>query len=303
MIKNPETACEIALQPIRRFDFDAAILFSDILTIPDAMGLGLHFVENEGPRFHRPLSDERAVLALRPPPPGSLDYVAAACRETRRALPKTTPLIGFCGSPWTLACYMIDGGGGGFWRARAMLHSRPELLKKTLAVNAAAVAELLCLQIENGAQAAMIFDSWGGLLAGGDYEDFSLSPIREAVATIKKRHPKTPLIVFARGGGLQLPAIAACGCDAVGVDWPLSLKAAQRIVGERTAIQGNMDPAALLADPAAAAAAAKKTLSDFGDSPGHIFNLGHGVDKTTPPDNVQALTDTVRAHTLPSIPD
>ena len=303
MIKNPETACEIALQPIRRFDFDAAILFSDILTIPDAMGLGLHFVENEGPRFHHPLSDERAVLALRPPPPGALDYVAAACRETRRALPKTTPLIGFCGSPWTLACYMIDGGGGGFWRARAMLHSRPELLKKTLAVNAAAVAELLCLQIENGAQAAMIFDSWGGLLAGGDYEDFSLSPIREAVATIKKRHPKTPLIVFARGGGLQLPAIAACGCDAVGVDWPLSLKAAQRIVGERTAIQGNMDPAALLADPAAAAAAAKKTLSDFGDSPGHIFNLGHGVDKTTPPDNVQALTDTVRAHTLPSPQD
>ena len=297
MMKTPETACEITLQPVRRFGFDAAIIFSDILTIPDAMGLGLHFVENEGPRFSYPLNDERDIKKLLPPPPESLNYVAEACRLTRRALPAGTPLIGFCGSPWTLACYMIDGGGGGdFWQTRKMRHVRPDLLHHLLRANTAAAVELLCAQIDAGAQVAMIFDSWGGLLGGEDYEDFSLAYIRQIVAEVRCR-TNAPIIVFARNCGFQLPSIAACGCDAMGVDWQIPLMAARRMAS-RIAIQGNLDPAVLLTAPENVAAAAAKTLEDFGNEPGHIFNLGHGVNKNTPPENVAALVDTVRAYKL-----
>ncbi len=298
MMKTPEIACEITLQPIRRFGFDAAIIFSDILTIPDAMGLGLHFVENEGPKFTHPVADEAAIAKLRPPPPDSLRYVADACRMTREALPSNTPLIGFCGAPWTLACYMIDGGSGAFWRTRHMRHAHPQLLQKVLQLNAEAAADLLCLQIDAGAQAVMIFDSWGGLLGGDAYEEFSLAHIRTIITEVKRRHANTPIIVFGRNCGLQLPAIAASGCDAVGVDWTMPLAAARRMVVDRTAIQGNLDPAALMGDTATAAAATEKTLADFGDAPGHIFNLGHGVDKNTPPENVAALVEAVHNHSI-----
>lgn len=298
MLKNPEIACEITLQPVRRFGFDAAIIFSDILTIPDAMGLELYFVENEGPRFRRPLDSEVAIAKLAPPPAESLAFAAEACALARRELPKNTPLIGFCGAPWTLACYMADGGGGGFWKTRALRHSRPDLLHRILEINAAAAADLLAAQLAAGAQVAMIFDSWGGLLDGGGYEEFSLSYIRKIIESLRRRAPDAPIIVFARNCGFQLPQIAACGCDAVGVDWQIPLAAARRAVADKTAVQGNLDPAALLSSPENAAAAAKKTLADFGNAPGHIFNLGHGVDKTTPPENVAALVETVRAHSV-----
>ena len=290
MLKTPETACEITLQPVRRFGFDAAIIFSDILSIPDAMGLRLHFVENEGPRFANPADSEEAILKLRAPPPESLEYASAACGLARRALPAEVPLIGFCGSPWTLACYMIDGGGGEFWRARKMRHARPDLLHRILEINAEACIGLLRAQLAAGAQAAMIFDSWGGLLGGGDYEEFSLDYIRRIVAAAAP----APTIVFARNCGFHLPKIAATGCDAAGVDWQTPLAAARRMAAGRTAIQGNLDPAALLSDGESAQAAARRTLEDFGGAPGHIFNLGHGVNKNTPPENVAALVEAVK---------
>ena len=293
MAQNPAIACEITLQPVRRFDFDAAIIFSDILTIPDAMGLGLFFSEGEGPRFERPLQSEDDIVRLHPAPLEKLEYVGAACTLTRQALPAQTPLIGFCGAPFTLACYMIDGGSGGFWRTREMRFSRPDLLHQVLAMNAASCADLLCAQVAAGCQAVMIFDSWGGLLGGDEYEQFSLAYIRRVVAAVKEK-TTAPVIVFGRQCGLHLPAIAACGCDAVGVDWQTPLRLARRMVGERVAIQGNLDPAALLGTPDSVAAAAQNTLADYGDGDGHIFNLGHGVDKNTPPENVAALVEAVR---------
>ena len=305
MLKNPEIACEITLQPVRRFDFDAAIIFSDILTIPDAMGLELHFAENEGPRFMRPPESESDILGLSPPPEGSLNYVAEACALARKALPAGTPLIGFCGAPWTLACYMLEKGGGGggkagaFWAARTMRHSRPDLLRRILEINAAACADLLSAQLSAGAQVAMIFDSWGGLLDGRGYEEFSLAYVRRIISDLRGRFPGAPVVVFGRGCGFHLPQIAAAGCDAAGVDWQIPLSAARRAVAGKTALQGNLDPAALLSTPENAAAAAEKTLADYGDSPGHIFNLGHGVDKNTPPENVAAVVEAVRARGIP----
>lgn len=289
-MKTPEIACEITLQPVRRFGFDAAIIFSDILTIPDAMGLGLYFAEGEGPRFSAPADSEDAILKLHPPPPESLVYAADACALTREKLPPAVPLIGFCGSPWTLACYMIDGAGGDFWKARKMRYARPDLLHRLLQTNADGCITLLRAQLAAGAQAAMIFDSWGGLLGGGDYEIFSLNYIRKIVAAIAP----APVIVFARNCGFHLPKIAASGCDVVGVDWQTPLSAARRMAGGRVAIQGNLDPAVLLTNPETVAKATKTALEDFGDAPGHIFNLGHGVNKNTPPENVAALVETVQ---------
>ena len=293
MINNPQIACEITLQPIRRFGLDAAIIFSDILTVPDAMGLGLHFIESEGPKLRHPITDENAVQQLRRPDPSSYQYVAEACRLTREALPPDIPLIGFCGSPWTLACYMIDGEGGKeFWRARQMLYTRPDLLHQLLTLNAEACADLLIMQINNGAQVAMIFDSWGGLLGAPHYEDFSLAYMRRIISRIKQHNDNTPVIVFARQCGYQLPNMLTCGCDAIGVDWQVPLSAARRMAAGKIAIQGNMDPAALLTSPAIAAAVAHQTLEDYGKTPGHIFNLGHGINKNTPPDNVAAIVET-----------
>ena len=296
MAQSPPTACEITLQPVNRFGLDAAILFSDILTIPDAMGLGLHFIDGEGPKLQHPLSDENAVNCLRDMAIEDVDYVFAACRLVAAELPQTTPLIGFCGSPWTLACYMIDGGGGGFWRARAMLYSRPDLLHRILTANAKAAAALLNGQLAAGCKVAMIFDSWGGLLGGGDYESFSLRYVRDIIAAVKAQNPAAPIVVFARQCGGHLAQLAACGCDAVGVDWQMPMSQARTRTGGKIALQGNMDPAVLLSSAAAVRREATRILQDFGDAPGHIFNLGHGVDKNTPPDNVAALADVVREY-------
>lgn len=293
LVETPELACEATLQPIARFGFDAAILFSDILTAPNAMGLGLRFVDGEGPRFLRPLRDEAAVAALRPPPPESLEFVRAAARLCAREL--KTPLIGFCGSPFTLACYMIEGrGDGNFLLARKMLLSRPDLFESILAVNVRAAADSLAAQAESGAAALMIFDSWGGLLRGADYRRFSLAPIARVIDELRARGALCPLIVFARGGGTQIGRVAETGCDCVGVDWQTSLRAARRSLAGKAAAQGNVDPAALLADEKTAVRETRRALRAAGDGRGFVLNLGHGIDRRTPPQNVEAMVRTAR---------
>ena len=298
LAKTPELACEVTLQPLRRFALDAAIIFSDILTVADALQLGLHFVDGEGPRLSAPLQNEAAFARL-PKRADSLQYVFDACALTRREMPAQTPLIGFVGAPFTLACYMIDGRGGAFWQTRRMLRERPDLLHTALAAAANTAAELLLGQILAGCNVGMVFDSWGGLLADDEYEEFSLQYIRQIVRRVKAGAAGAPVIVFGRQCALSLPAIASCGCDAAGVDWQTALPTAQKLSGGKVALQGNLDPAALLADEATARAATEKTLRSFGDAPGHIFNLGHGVDKNTPPQNVAALVEAVHNHALP----
>jgi len=300
LCKTPELACEVTLQPLERYRLDAAILFSDILTIPDAMGLGLYFVEGEGPKFERPVRDEAAVKQLAvPDPSGELRYVTDAVRTIRGALAGRVPLIGFSGSPWTLACYMVEGGASDDFREiKTMLYRRPDLLERILDVNAAAVAAYLDAQIEAGAQALMIFDSWGGVLADGAYQRFSLEPMRRVIAALKRRVDE-PLIVFTKGGGGWLEEMAGIGCDAIGVDWTVNLGRARARVGDRVALQGNLDPMALMARPEQVRAEAIRVLDDFGApkaGAGHVFNLGHGISQFTPPDNVAVLVETVHDH-------
>jgi len=294
LAKTPELACEVTLQPLERFPLDAAILFSDILTIPDAMGLGLYFAEGEGPRFERPLRDEAAVRKLAAPDPAAeLRYVTDAVRTTRRALGDRVPLIGFSGSPYTLACYMVEGSGSDDWRVlKEMLYSRPDLLHRILAVNAEAVAAYLNAQIEAGAQAVMIFDTWGGNLTAAGYEEFSLAYMRKVIAKVRG----APCIVFTKGAGNWLEAIAASGCNAVGLDWTIAPADARRRIGAKVALQGNLDPAALAAAPDAVRAEARRVLDAFGVAPGHIFNLGHGISPNARVDSVAALVDEVRTY-------
>lgn len=294
MVHTPSAASEVTLQPIERFGFDASIIFSDILIVAEAMDLGLHFVEGEGPKLSKPLTGAAAVSALPVPPLDAYPYLYDAIAETRRHLPPTTPLIGFAGAPFTLACYMVDGGGGAFWRARAMYRQHPALFEEILQRTARAVAQLLIGQLQAGCQVAMLFDSWGGLLADNQYERFSLRYIREIIAEVHAAVPQAPVIVFGRQCGLSLPAIGECGCAAAGVDWHTAMSTARRLTGDKVALQGNMDPAVLLTDGKTIAAEAARIMADFGDAPGHIFNLGHGVDKSTPPENVAALVEAVR---------
>ena len=293
LVRNPDLACEVALQPVNRFGLDAAIVFSDILVIPDAMGLGLRFEEGAGPRFERPVRDERAVGKLEEPPPEALEYVARACQTTRAALPTGIPLIGFCGSPFTLACYMVDGRGSDFWHARHMMHARPDLFRRIVEVNARAASASLVAQARAGCEVVMIFDSWGGLLDRRNYELFSLGPIRKVVAAVQ-RFTKAPIIVFARGCGPFLSDIASTRCDCVGVDWHTTLSEARRRTRGRVSLQGNLDPAALAGDIMTAKKAARAVLKEHGPGPGHIFNLGHGMDRRTPPQNVEAVVETAR---------
>ncbi|MCL4763608.1 MAG: uroporphyrinogen decarboxylase [Burkholderiales bacterium] len=300
LCKTPDLACEVTLQPLERYRLDAAILFSDILTVPDAMGLGLYFAEGEGPKFERPVRDEAAVRQLAvPDPSGELRYVTDAVRTIRGALAGSVPLIGFSGSPWTLACYMVEGGASDDFREiKTMLYRRPDLLGRILDVNAAAVAAYLDAQIEAGAQALMIFDSWGGALADGAYQRFSLEPMRRVIAALRREHDE-PVIVFTKGGGLWLDDIAGIGCDAVGVDWTVNLGRARAQVGSRCALQGNLDPMVLMAGPDAVRTEAIRVLDDFGApkaGAGHVFNLGHGISQFTPPDNVAVLVETVHDH-------
>ena len=300
LAKSPAFATEVTLQPLERFPLDAAILFSDILTVPDAMGLGLYFTEGEGPRFERPLRDEAAIGALAAPDPADrLRYVLDAVREIRKALAGRVPLIGFSGSPFTLACYMVEGSGSDDWRAlKTMLYARPDLLHRILDINARAVTDYLNAQIEAGAQVVMIFDTWGGQLSHAAYEEFSLAYARRVIAGLRKESAgrRVPSILFTKGGGAWLEAMAASGCDAVGLDWTTDAAAARARVGSRVALQGNLDPAALFAPPERVRMEVRRVLDAFGSAPGHVFNLGHGIAPKTPVECVAALVDEVRAY-------
>jgi uroporphyrinogen decarboxylase len=303
---NPDFATEVTLQPLERFPLDAAILFSDILTVPDAMGLGLHFVNGEGPRFARPVRDEADVARLGVPDMERLRYVFEAVGSIRRALNGRVPLIGFAGSPWTLACYMVEGGGSNDYRlVKTLMYARPDLMHRILELNATAVAHYLNAQIEAGAQAVMVFDSWGGVLADGAFQTFSLGYMRGVVAQLRREHEgrRVPCIVFTKGGGLWLEQIADCGADVVGVDWTVDLGMARRRMGDRVALQGNLDPMALFGTPQSLQAEARRVLDSFGapgSTGGHVFNLGHGINQHTPVHQVATLVETVHAHSRES---
>ena len=298
LAKTPSLATEVTLQPLDRFPLDAAIIFSDILTVPDAMGLGLYFAEGEGPKFERPVRDEAAVRALAAPDPATtLRYVTDAISETRRALDGRVPLIGFSGSPWTLACYMVEGGGSDDYRTvKTMLYARPDLMHRILEVNADAVTQYLNAQVEAGAQALMLFDSWGGTLSNAAYAAFSLPYMQRVIAGLKREHDgrRVPVIMFTKGGGQWLEQMAGAGCDALGLDWTTDLALARQRVGARVALQGNLDPMVLLTSPEAVAQEAKRILAEYGQGSGHVFNLGHGISQHTPPENVEVLVRTVR---------
>ena len=300
LCKNAELACEVTLQPLERFPLDAAILFSDILTVPDAMDLGLYFAEGEGPRFERPLRDEAAIRALAAPDPhGELRYVIDAVSTIRKALDGRVPLIGFSGSPWTLACYMVEGSSSSDYRhIKALAYTRPDLLHHILDVTAEAVIAYLNAQIAAGAQAVMIFDSWGGVLSEAAYAEFSLPYMARIVAGLTRENEgrRVPNIVFTKGGGLWLERIAGCGADAVGLDWTMDIGRARALVGDRVALQGNIDPAVLFGSHEIIAAEARRILDAFGNHPGHVFNLGHGISQFTPPEAVSVLAETVHSH-------
>ncbi|MHB1607566.1 MAG: uroporphyrinogen decarboxylase [Acidiferrobacter thiooxydans] len=299
MCQTPELACEVTLQPVRRFPLDAAILFSDILTVPDAMGLGLSFVEGEGPRFERPIRDPHDVARLRAPDPTvGLRYVLDTVSRVRRELAGLCPLIGFSGSPWTLATYMVEGqASDDFRRVKGLLFSDPATLTALLAVLTEAVTAYLNAQIEAGAQAVMIFDTWGGSLAAHHFLRYSRDPMARIVDGLSRRRDgaSVPVVVFTKGGGCWLPALVETGCDAVGIDWMTSLAAARAATGDRVALQGNLDPMALYAPPERLAAEVRAVLADFGEGLGHVFNLGHGVRPDVDPEQVGLCIDTVHA--------
>jgi len=298
LCQTPELACEVTLQPLRRYPLDAAIIFSDILTIPDAMGLGLYFVGGEGPKFERPVRTADDIRQLpRPDVHESLGYVMAAVSLTRRELDGKVPLIGFSGSPWTLATYMIEGGSSkNFPRAKGLLYEEPKLAHELLARLADTITHYLNAQIEAGAQAVQIFDTWGGALSSAAYREFSLDYMQRIVAGLKRENEgrKVPVILFSKGCNTQLEALADTGCDALGLDWTITLGEARARVGDRVALQGNLDPAILLANPSVIRREAEATLSSFGQGTGHVFNLGHGITPEVPPEHLGALLDAVR---------
>lgn len=316
LAKNPSYATEVTLQPLERYPLDAAILFSDILTIPDAMGLGLKFTAGEGPSFEHPLRTEEAIKKLRPADLDQLQYVFDAVSEIRKALTQDgqqrLPLIGFSGSPWTLACYMIDGSGSDDFRhAKTMLFSRPDLLEHILALNIESVAAYLGEQVKAGAQALMIFDTWGGLLPDGWYQRYSLAAMQKVIARLPRDHEgrKVPVIIFTKGGGLWLNDMAQIGADVIALDWTMSISRARKqllAINKPLALQGNLDPLILFSGSKQITSAAKTLLDDLADAPplnsglhsldGHIFNLGHGINQFTPPESVQALAETVISH-------
>ena len=301
LAQTPELACEVTLQPLERFALDAAILFSDILTVPDAMGLGLGFVEGEGPKFARPVRTEADIARLAVPPMERLAYVFDAVALIRKSLAGRVPLIGFAGSPFTLACYMIEGGGSDDFRlVKAMMYARPDLLHRILDINAQAVIAYLNAQIAAGAQAVQLFDTWGGTLAHGAFQDFSLAYSRQVLQGLTRRHEEriVPRILFTKGGGQWLEDMAQSGADALGIDWQTPLAQARRLVGEKVALQGNLDPNALFAPPAVIGAETQRVLDAYGYGSGHVFNLGHGISQHTPPEHVQALVEAVHERSL-----
>ena len=310
---NTDYATEVTLQPLERFPLDAAILFSDILTVPDAMGLGLSFALGEGPKFATPVRDEAAVARLAVPDMNKLRYVFDAVTSIRKALNGRVPLIGFSGSPWTLACYMVEGAGSDDYRlVKTMLYQRPDLMHKILAINADTVALYLNAQIEAGAQAVMIFDSWGGVLADAAFHSFSLAYTARVLAQLKREHEgvKIPRLVFTKGGGQWLESMKQLDCEVLGLDWTVNLAKARALVGENgqgdkaKALQGNLDPNVLFASPAQIEAEVASVLDSFGaphtdrgqSGPTQIFNLGHGISQHTPPESVDVLVRAVHAH-------
>lgn len=302
LAQNPDYATEVTLQPIDRYGLDAAILFSDILTVPDAMGLGLSFVQGEGPVFAKPVQDEAAVAQLAAPDPNvELKYVMDAVSSIRKALNNRVPLIGFSGSPFTLACYMVEGRGSRDFRTvKTMMYRRPDLFHRILEVNAEAVALYLNAQIKAGAQAVQIFDTWGGMLADGDFQTFSLAYTKKVVEKLIRENDgaKVPSIVFTKGGGEWIADIASIGCDAVGLDWSVNLTRARSVVGDRVALQGNLDPFVLFGDEETIRREACRVLDAYGEvgAGGHVFNLGHGINQFTPVENVRILVDEVHSY-------
>ncbi len=295
LCKNPELACEVTLQPLRRYALDAAILFSDILTIPDAMGLGLYFAEGEGPCFKYPVQNSKAIEKLEIPEINdSLGYVMDAVRLIRKEMPRELPLIGFSGSPWTLACYMVEGRSTrDFKQILKLIYSEPEVARLLLQKLAVSVANYLVEQIRAGVNAVMIFDTWGGILTPSNYQNFSLAYMQQVVQHIKSSYPDIPVILFTKGGGQWLEKMLVTGCDALGLDWTTNLGEARRRVGDKVALQGNLDPAVLLSSVPSIREQVKNVLESFGHGTGHVFNLGHGITPDVPPEHVTALVDAV----------
>lgn len=303
LCRNPELACEVTLQPLRRYALDAAILFSDILTIPDAMGLGLSFGQGEGPRFAKPIASMRDVQQLPiPDPEGELGYVMAAVRTIRKALDGAVPLIGFSGSPWTLATYMVEGGSSkSFTKIKQMMVREPETLHALLGKLADSVTLYLNAQIAAGAQSVMIFDTWGGVLSTPTYQAFSLAYMQQIIEGLVRVQDgaRVPVTLFTKGGGQWLEMMAATGCDALGLDWSTSMADARARVGDRVALQGNMDPAMLYGAPAQIEAEVARILAEFGQGEGHIFNLGHGISQDVDPQAPEAFVEAVHRLSAP----
>lgn len=302
LAQSPDLACEVTLQPVERFKLDAAILFSDILTIPDAMGLGLSFVAGEGPKFARPVRSEEDVKVLHVPDiDQSLRYVTDAVRTIRKALHNRIPLIGFSGSPFTLACYMVEGGSSKDYRnLKTMMYTRPELLHRLLEVNADSVTAYLNAQIESGAQAVQIFDTWGGTLSESSFKEFSLRYIKKIISGLHKTFDgeSIPVIVFTKGADQWLESIAHCGAQAVGLDWTSNLARARNRVADCVALQGNLDPMVLFGSEEKIREEARRVIDDYGvvGHGGHVFNLGHGINQFTPPEAVEILVDEVHRY-------
>ena len=300
LCKSSDLACEVTLQPLERFDLDAAILFSDILTIPDAMGLGLYFVEGEGPKFTNPLHTLSSIENLTKPDVGTeLNYVSEAVSVIKKNLKGRVPLIGFTGSPWTLATYMVEGGTSKtFSRVKALMYENPKHMHQLLDVLADTVIDYLNSQIEAGADSVMIFDTWGGLLSQGSYENFSLRYMSKIVEGVHRSYQGRiiPVTLFTKGGAAWLEQIAATGCDAVGIDWTIELGEAERRVGSKVAIQGNLDPSVLYASPDVIKAEAFKVLDQFKGQTGHVFNLGHGITPDVNPESMKVLVDAVHSY-------
>ena len=301
LCKNTDFATEVTLQPLRRFELDAAILFSDILTIPDALGLGLYFEAGEGPKFHKTIRTETDIANLpKIDVANELDYVMRAVTSIRHALAGQVPLFGFSGSAWTLATYMVEGGSSrDFRHIKQMMYTTPELLHVLLAKISDVVVDYLDAQIKAGAQVLQIFDSWGGALAYQEFIEFSHRYNRQIIAKLKVKHPDTPIVMFTKGGGLWLEAIANTGCDAVGLDWTVNLAEAKARIGHKVALQGNMDPSVLYAPQARIEQEVRQILQDFGNGSGHVFNLGHGIHQDVPTEAPKILVDAVHCYSKP----
>jgi uroporphyrinogen decarboxylase len=295
LCKTPELACQVTLQPLQRFPLDAAIIFSDILTIPDAMGLGLYFKEGEGPGFTHPLRSAKDIAVLEVPDPESkLKYVLDAIRMVRKELDGKIPVIGFCGSPWTMATYMVEGSANkSFPHIQKMLQEDPQILHQLLDVLSDSVSAHLQAQIKAGAEAVMIFDTWGGMLNTENYQLFSLNYCQKIIANVKASHPNVPVILFTKAGGQWLELMADTGCDVLGLDWNTSLHDARLRVGNKVALQGNLNPSVLLQSPDIIQKEAARVLQEYGEGSGHIFNLGHGITPDVPPEHVAVLIDAV----------